>query len=307
MEIEEKIFQTSEDARGKMIHALKFGEEHGSTTHVPTIDSVWKWRMTELTLVTGYNNQGKSQLLQYLTLIKCIKDGYKACFYSPEGAPIEYFYGDFASMLTGKSTLRNGRNPLSQSEYNDAISLLNNKIFFINIKQAEATIENVLEKFRIAHLEHGCNVFVIDPILKINRQAMDGREDLFAGHITGMLTEFARKYKVALFMVMHQLGAQINPSTMTYNAPDQFKIKGGSGWGDGSDNVLSVHRPMMPADFKDTTVVFSSLKIKKQRLVAIPGKVEFKYDRDTGNYTDGNNRPLFDFSPYLVLPDQQLF
>lgn len=305
--MEDKIFQTSGDAKSKMIHALKYGEEHASTTHIPLIDTVWRWRATELTLVTGYNNQGKSQLLQYLTLIKCIKDGYKAAFYSPEGAPIEYFFGDFASMLTGKSTLRNGRNPLTQDEYHNAINLLDDKIFFINLKQQEATIENILEKFRIAHLEHGCNVFVIDPILKVNRSNMDSREDLYAGTITGLLTEFARQYKVCMFMVMHQLGAQIDPKSYCYMPPDGFRIKGGSGWADGTDNVLSVYRPNMPLDFKDSSVVFSSLKIKKQRLVAIPGKVNFNYDRDTGNYVNEGGRPLFDFSPYLNIPDQQLF
>lgn len=307
-EEQEPLFFQAEDARSAMISSLRDGEAEGITTHIPVIDSVFRFRKTEFTIVTGYSNQGKSQMLNYLTLIKALQDGWKIASYSPENLPPHYFFSEPAATMIGKSPVKGGRFPMSVSEYQHAISIINDKFYLINMKQKEATIEAILERFKQIHEMVGLDCCIIDPYLKVNMGNMEGaREDLKAGHITGMITEFCRNLGVSVFMVMHLVSPQISQQTGNYEVPTLFKLRGGSAYSDGADNVISIYRPKMPTDYKDQSLVFSSLKIKRQRLVAVPGSVSMMYNRDTFNYTDQYGTNLFNFSKFIEPVDNALF
>jgi hypothetical protein len=104
---------------------------------------------------------------------------------------------------------------------------------------------------------------------------------------------------VELIMVLHQLTPKIQENGK-YAKPDKYSIKGGGNYSDSSDNVLFMQRPEAPHDNNDTLVRFGSLKIKKQRLVAIPQEVMFRFNRKTNRYVDeSSGLDLFDFDNAL--------
>ena len=92
-----------------------------------------------------------------------------------------------------------------------------------------------------------------------------------------------------------------------YVKPDKYTIKGGGNWSDSGDNVVFMQRVNMPVDNQDTLVRFGSLKIKNQRLVAIPQEVFIRFNRKTNRYVDEDTGlDLYDFDSKLNVGRFQL-
>ena len=53
-----------------MLDNYRNGQERGTTTYIPAVDSAWTWRNGELNIWTGYQNEGKSMFLNQLVLLK---------------------------------------------------------------------------------------------------------------------------------------------------------------------------------------------------------------------------------------------
>jgi twinkle protein len=88
---------------------------------------------------------------------------------------------------------------------------------------------------------------------------------------------------------MNLIAHQVTPifkGKENYPQPDAYKIKGGGTFADKADNVISIWRPFRRSDFEDTTVSIIVNKIKKQKLVGIPGEFELYFNRATNQYDE---------------------
>ena len=65
-------------------------------------------------------------------------------------------------------------------------------------------------------------------------------------------------------------------------------------WGNKMDNIMVIHRPKFLTDPMDTTVEVHVRKIKKQKLVGIPGTCVFDFKRSTNRYYIDGISPLSD-------------
>ena len=72
----EGIFSV-DDIYKEMIEYFENGDLDSESTHIDDVDNAWKWRAGEVTLWTGYQNEGKSLFLNQLALMKSIEDGDK--------------------------------------------------------------------------------------------------------------------------------------------------------------------------------------------------------------------------------------
>ncbi len=105
---------------------------------------------------------------------------------------------------------------------------------------------------------------------------------------------------------MHQLTPRLQENNL-YPKPTMYNIKGGGTWADGTDNILSIQRPLYASDKKDDEVLFTSQKIKKQKLVGIPQEFQMRFDRRTNRYINFNNSDdLYDFESRLNNPKIRL-
>ena len=111
------------------------------------------------------------------------------------------------------------------------------------------------------------------------------------------LKKFAIDNNVAFHLVAHQLTPQFIKNE-DYPCPDGYKIKGGGTFADKADNVVSVWRPFRRSNIKDATVKIVVSKIKKQKLVGIPGIVELFYDVCKNQYRD-TLESIEDNLPYI--------
>jgi twinkle protein len=296
-----------EDVIEEMVADMKSGAMKGSTTHIELIDQAWKWRENEFTLFTGNNQDGKSLFLRYLSLIKGIKDGWPTAAYAPEDWPAKTFFDELIFTASGYSTDKENLNFIGEENYRKVYKQIKKHFTFVGIRPPKNSLENILKAFIPLIEKNGVKICIVDPLVKITRPKEYVNNDaMWAAYVSAICTDFARRYNICLILVLHQLTPKIQENGR-YAKPDKYTIKGGGNFSDSADNVLFMQRPMAPADNNDTIVRFGSLKIKKQRLVAIPQEVMFRFNRKTNRYVDEDSGlDLFDFDSELNIGRLQI-
>lgn len=291
------------DCEEDMVIAMKEGQLKGVTTNIPLIDDAWKWRKGEFSLLTGYNNDGKSLFIRFLCLVKGIVDGWKSACYAPEDYPAVSFFDELVHTASGYSTDRESVGFIGESLYREVYNKIKDFFIFVNIRPPKNTLETILTSFIPLIEMDGVDICIIDPMVKITRPKEYLNNDAaWSAYVTAVCTDFARRYNVCLILVLHQLTPKLQENG-TYAKPDKYSIKSGGNLSDSSDNVLFLQRPEAPRDLINTLVRFGSLKIKKQKLVAVPQEVMFEFNRKTNRYVYENSRDdLFDFDSHLDIP-----
>lgn len=276
----EGIF-TLNDNFQSMLNGFRNGVERGQTTHINEIDNAWKWRNGEVTLWTGYQNEGKSLFLNQLSLIKAYFDGDKFAVFSPENMPMDDFYNDLIEMLVGKTSDNfYGSKQMSESEYISASSFLNSH-FFLIYPDFDFKLDTIFEKVKYLVRKQGINHLIIDPYNTIEHLMNSGeREDLYISRFMAKLKRFSIENNISIHLVAHQNTARPNDKDGgRYHKPSLNNVKGGGTFADKADNVVFVWRPNRAIDFRCTEVIFGSQKIKKQKLVARPCEIDsIKFD-----------------------------
>ena len=118
------------------------------------------------------------------------------------------------------------------------------------------------------------------------------REDLYISRFMSELKRFALDYNISIHLVAHQV-TPTKDDAGRYIKPDVNRIKGGGTFSDKADNVMFIWRPNRALDFSDTTVIFGSQKIKKQKLVGMPQEIHgIHFDVRTQRYMFNNHTPF---------------
>lgn len=291
------------DCIDDMMNGLLNGKVKGTTTYNSDVDKCWTWRKQETNLWTGYANEGKSLFLKQLCTIKALEEGWKFLFSAPEDYPPEEFFDDIIHTIIGRTTdpTLDTQRTATVEEYKRAYNLIKDKFIFLYMPPPDNTIAAVLEEAEPIIKAEGISGVVIDPLLKHARpKKMAERDDIYGAAVGSLMVDFARRTNTSVHLVMHQLTPTKNMNTGNYEQPSMYRVKGGGSWADGFDNVLFVWRPDYATDKFSPKVMFGSEKIKKQKLVGIPQKVEFSYDRKSNRYNYyQNEEPIFNFDKFL--------
>lgn len=299
MDIKAKI-STLGSCLDKMISQLRNGKEKGTTTYIDKLDQCWTWRKGEFNIWTGYSNEGKSLFLRFLCIIKALKDDWKFVFSAPEDYPPEEFYDDMIHTLAGFTTDNQSPYHLSEADYLRAADKIKENFYFLYLEPPDNTIKSTIDEFKMLCDSTHIDACIIDPLIKFARPTgMSDRDDIYAAYITTLCTDFCRKMNLSLHLVMHQLTPRLGDNQQ-YPKPSMYSVKGGGTWADGVDNVLSVWRPHYAKDKINDEVIFSSLKIKKQKLVGVPQDVTMRFDRRSNRYIDfDTKKSMFDFDSIM--------
>lgn len=290
----EGIFK-AEDKWEAMKDTFHNGKDRGTTTYFPSIDEGWTWRQGEVNVWTGYENEGKSTLLEQLAVIKSAYEGWKWAIFSPENTPIADFYDNLIEMFIGKSADPFYKsNQMSFEEYQEAYEFVNEH-FFVIYPEEDFKLETVFNKAKYLVRKYGIKGIIIDPYNSMEHlQKSAEREELYIARFMGKLKRFATDYSLSMNLVAHQNTQRKNDKDEgRYFKPMKSNIKGGGVFAQRADNVLIVWRPEMALNFSDPSVVWASQKIKKQKLVGIPSEVDgIVFSRKTNRYYIGGKNPL---------------
>ncbi len=239
-----------------------------------------------------------SLFIRQLALIKALEDNWKFVFAAPEDFPPHEFFDDMIHTIAGNSTDKDNISCINKSQYLEALELIKNKFFFVYLQPPNNGLKETFTEFKKLIDENpeikGC---ILDPYLKFARPANFERDDIYGGYVTTLCSHFAREENVSVHLVMHQLTPKLSENGF-YPKPNVYQIKSGGSFADGADNVLSVWRPTYAKDKISSDVLFSSQKIKKQKLVGIPQDLKITFDRRSNRYRI-NGEDMFDFSRFL--------
>lgn len=263
------------DVKASMLDSYKNGQKRGSTTYIPELDKAWTWREGETTIWTGYQNEGKSLMLNQLCAIRAYWEDAKVAVFSPENMPLDDFYNDIIEMYIGKSCdPYYSNNYMTKEEYAEGMEFVNEN-FFLIYPEKDFTIESIFERTRYLVKTKGIRTLIIDPYNTVEHKMRAGeREDLYISRFMAQLKRNNIEQGISTHLVAHQLTPRKNEKDGNrYYKPDLNSIKGGGTFADKADNVNFVWRPNRAIDFRDREVIFGSQKIKKQKLVGIPQDV----------------------------------
>ena len=319
LEFCESSIKTFAGQRDSMLQNFRKGKEAGSKTYVRDLDQIssggiqnkmWSWKAGEFNLWTGYNNEGKSQFLIFLCVLKAINEGWKFAFFSPENYPPDEFFDDIIHTILGKSTDRFYKNfDVSESEYLKAFDMVKDSFFFVYPEKngiPDFTIDQIESVFEFLVWEKDVKAVVVDPYIKIRHEMTAGEpEHLYASRFMMDRINFTRKNNVSYHLVMHQTTPR-KEKDGNYPPPSLYQIKGGGTFADSTDNSISVWRPNRATDPNDTTVIIKTDKIKKQKLVGIPFEITIDFNRKKNRYMGKDGFDYFENAKAQAVPEPRV-
>lgn len=276
---------TVENVWEEMIYTFRNGKRHGTTTHFKKLDVHWTWRTSEVNVWTGYANDGKTCFFNQLCVLKAKYDGWKFAIFSPENYPISELYDELIHCYVGKSTDKY-YNAMSQDEYEQASLFINDHFYAIDCENFR--IETILAKMKYLIKKRGVRGCLIDPYNQVEHVMNNGeREDLYISRFMTTLKRFSVDNDISMNLIAHQVTPDIT-GRENFPKPNMYKVKGGGTFTDKADNVIAVWRPYRLSDIQDKTVTVVVGKVKKQRLVGVPGELDFTYEFKQNQYFDGS-------------------
>jgi twinkle protein len=294
---------TADQFYDAIISNYRNGQPRGTTTYFPQIDNCWTWRLGEVNVWTGYNNEGKSMLLKQLQICKSIGEGWKHAIFSPEEWPLDEWYTDLMESYIGKSmdsTQQKYYNYANIEEVKDS-HVFTNKHFYNIYPDEDHSIDEILKLFSYTVRKYDIKTVTLDPYNQVHHRMQPGeREDLYISRFMSKLKRFAIEHMISFNLVAHQATPPVQEG-QNYPEPNLFRIKGGGTFADKADNVLAVWRENRNTNKSCKLVKFISQKIKKQKLTGEPGAAQVKFDRAKNMYSD-----LFDTFPIETLKNSQV-
>ncbi|MDV7395789.1 hypothetical protein RZS08_30645, partial [Arthrospira platensis SPKY1] len=170
------------------------GYESAISTFIPDIDTYFKFKRGEITLLSGIGNYGKSTFLKYLLMLQVIKNKHKIAIFSPEENPASEFYHDLVEMYFGQDcTPRNPYRP-SKLHYEKVYDMVSNHFFFVYPKDSSPTPDYIKERFLELIIKEGVKFCVIDPFNQLANDYKDtgGNISLYLEKFLGDLSRFAQ-------------------------------------------------------------------------------------------------------------------
>lgn len=200
-----------------------------------------------VTLIASGTDNGKTTFTSQI-ICDIVKQGFKcACFFgedtayeSQERLYMQATYGKDEDnivyvpyMANGKAT-NCGEFVLSNKAWNEAHNKFKGKVWLYNTN-ASATVEDILDGFEEARVQHGCKVFVLDNCDQF--EFTSDNENKAMREIVIKIRDYAINKKVHIFLISH-----IRKTERDVILPNIFDIKGSSSLGNIAKNVIILVR-----------------------------------------------------------------
>lgn len=190
----------------------------------PMFGDKFRVRDSELTIVTGRNGSGKSQMIGQI-MHHLMTQGERVCIASMEMQPTKTLHRMIQQMT-------NQHQP-DRERIEQSFEWLTHKLWMVNVLGSIKGNE-LLEVFTYAHRRHGVTQFVIDSLMRCGI-----REDDYSGQneFVQKLCDFKLQTKAHVWLVSHPRKGE-SEST----APTKLDVRGASAITDNADNVMSLWR-----------------------------------------------------------------
>lgn len=291
LEVKPKDVIFGEDVKDEALRIFNNGYESAMTTYIHELDVHFKFKRGEITLLSGIGNYGKSTFMKYLLLLQVLYDGRKFAFFSPEDNPAAEFYHDLVEICMAQRCTPDSLNRPSQSEYERWYDFISQHIFYVYPKTVAPTPDYIKERFLELIIKEKIDGCIIDPFNQLTNDyaSHGGRSDKYLEFLLSDFSRFAQTNQTLFIIVAHPKAMRKEKDNPNYPEPDVFDIADGAMWNNKMDNILIYHRPYHGEDKTSPVCTVSSKKIRRQKIVGLPGTLQFEYDRRTRRYAFNGN------------------
>lgn len=271
------ISSTLEDIEDWRLH----GRPVGVSTDIPSMDELLRIRQREFTVVTGYDNSGKSEFLDFLVFNLMSKHGYKTLFMSPE-KDISFHVESFVHRIVGKPLERR-----TKEEQITAVAKIREHIFFVDYLKYGTDISDILRGASQIKNSAGIkyDVMVIDPFNKITCRESGDNLYMKTQNICNKCSAFCKSQNIHTFLVAHprtqkETDKEGNPVKL-----NKYSIAGGADFANTAENLIIVSR----------YPTFTNINIAKVRYQEIDTTGEFNlvYNKHTRLFEEMANNGLY--------------
>lgn len=225
-------------------------------------------RPAELSIWTGINGHGKSQVLGQV-LLHLMAQGERACIFSGELKPQKLFWRLVRQMTASREP--------RPAEIRACMAWLKERCWIID-SVGTVSHARVLEVFAYARKRYGATQFVIDSLMKCGIA-----DDDYNGQkaFVDALCNFKMAHDCHIHLVAHSRKKQDETG-----APGKMDIKGAGSIGDLADNLFSVWRNKKKETGENPDGPDAILNCDKQRHGEWEGALTLAFDRESFQYLD---------------------
>lgn len=200
-----------------------------------------------LIVVTGTPSAGKSSWMTSVIAHTIRHERRRWAIFSPEMSPWqEYASQIVASLLQCNLRAWMRSDPaVARAEIRQTEAWVRDRTAFLvnDSEKAPPTLDNLLERARIAITRQGITDLLLDPWNELEEQFRPGeREDQFIRRSLQRIKAFATRYGCNIWIVAHPNKPGPGVDKGAYR-PTAYDISGGSMWFNKADMILCVHRP----------------------------------------------------------------
>lgn len=269
-----------EDLKDSVLNLYNNFPERGISTGWSNVDQIYTVKIGELTVVTGIPGSGKSNFIDALMVNIVNSHNWNFAICSPENWPLERHMQTLLEKIISKPFFKSGkyRPRMTQDDIKDAIEFVHNNFSFIMPESESLTVDNILNKAKIAIYRHGIKGLVIDPWNEVEHNYNGMTETQYISKELTKIRRFAKLNGIHVWIVAHPRNL-LKDANGTYKPPTMYEISGGANWRNKADNGLCIHRPNMQTD--ETKVYVQKIRFKD---VGRVGETSIYYNYDTGEY-----------------------
>ena len=229
-----------EDVEDEAIDLFNKPEHRGLSTGWLELDDHYRISHSEVSVVTGVPNMGKSEWVDALMINLIQEYGWKFGIFSAENFPVKHHLLKLIGKFAKKPFW--GDSKMEESTARASMQVLNDHIKFIGTQESSVTIESILEQARLLNYRYGLNGLIVDPWNTLEHKFGDGEnETLYVSRVLSQINTFAKVNELHIWVVAHprkmENGADRKPVV-----PSPYDISGSANWFNKCDNAITIHR-----------------------------------------------------------------
>jgi hypothetical protein len=264
------------DFRQRIYKFYSGSSESGFRTGLHQFDDCLRFDRGYLNIVTGIPTHGKSEFVDFISVLLAVQHDWRYVVFSPENYPLEIHFNKLAEKHRNKNMWS-----ATREEIDDSISFVDKHYTFIDATEDDLTLDTILSTCVDQKSRGPVDCLIIDPWNEIEHQKpKDVNDSDYAGICLRRLRKFARKYMVCVILVAHPAKMYREKESSQYPVPTLYDISGSANYYNKADNGLVVYR-----DFNRNLVEVHVKKVKYRNYGHLD-TVKFRYDVSTGTYSE---------------------
>jgi twinkle protein len=267
------------DVIDEAIDLLNKPEHMGLSTGWSDLDNFYRISPSEVSVVTGVPNMGKSEWMDALMINMIQEYGWKFGVFSAENFPVKHHLLKLVGKFAGRQFY--GEDKMEEEIARNSMEILDDHIKFIGTQENSVTVASIMEQARLLNYRYGLNGLIIDPWNTLEHKYGNGdNETNYISKVLSELTAFAKVTELHIWIVAHPRKME-NGVDRKPVVPTPYDISGSANWFNKADNAVTIHRHKSD---DDDYVGVHVHKIRFQYKNGSPGICKLNYNVKTGKY-----------------------